>query len=338
MSINPRAGAPVNFVNASEESVKTLRTKFGALAEAVQADTQPSLGPLTNLQGDWTGTGFNLIALPNNFKQNPTAKFRLMLNATIENTEFTPISAPIPDRGNTQDDIFFLGLTYLQKVSDANTLEGIHIEPGIFLFLPGNAVQVVPSVVRLSTIPHGDSVLAQGEFFTAEGGPHFAVADTTPFTLDSEGNRVNDTSAAYLEPFSNTPLPPGIPQGAIANPNIVLQQFNANLLAFGKKIVSTTVFQVNATPVGGIADVPPFRPVPGEDGAITNIPFIVKNANANSMSAIFWINTVQNQDGSQFLVVQYSQTVILDFPVPGPDGNLVDIKWPHISVASLLKR
>ncbi len=190
-------------------------------------------------------------------------------------------------------------------------------------------MQLIPSVVRLATIPHGDAVLAQGAFFTAAGAPQFAVADTTPFTLDSDGKRVNDTSASYLEPFTTTTPPPGIPREAMTNPNVILQQYNNDLVAAGKKIVSTTAFQVNATPVGGIAHVPPFEPIPGDTGGITNIPFVVKNANANSMSAIFWINTVQNQDKSQFLVVQYSQTVILDFPVPGPTGELVNLKWPH---------
>lgn len=335
MSINPRAGAPVNIVNASEASIDSA-TLFKGMVTPYE---QPTLGPLTNLQGDWTGTGFNILSLPNNYKVNPTAKFRLMFNATIENTEFTPISAPIPDRGNTQNDIFFLGLTYLQKVSDAKTLEGIHIEPGIFLYLPSNRYQIMPTVVRLATIPHGDAVLAQGEFLTAVGGPQFAIADTTPFMLDSEGRRVNDTSDAYMAPFKTAIAPPGIPPKAIMNPNLVLQQFNDNLIASGKKIVSTTAFQVNATPVGGIADVPPFVPILGYNGGIVNIPFVVKNADANSMSAIFWINTVENQDGSQFLVLQYSQTVILDFPVPGPDGTtMLNLKWPHIAVASLLKR
>lgn len=335
MSINPRAGAPVNVVNDDAENI-AVQELFRETAIIIEQ--QPTLGPLTNLQGDWTGKGVNIISLPNNFPVNPTAKFRVMVNATIENTEFTPISAPIPNRGNTQDDIFFLGLTYMQKVSDAETLEGIHVEPGIFLFLPSNPVQVVPSVVRLATIPHGDSVMAQGGFFTAQGGPQFAVADITPFTLDSNGNRLNDKNEGYLSALTNAVLPPGITHDIVANPNLLLQQFNDQLTKSGKTIVSTTVFQVNATPVGGIADVPPFKPIPGDPGGISNIPFVVKNANANSLSAIFWINTVQNEDGSQFLVVQYSQTVLLDFPVPGADGQLVDIKWPHISVASLIKR
>jgi hypothetical protein len=47
------------------------------------------------------------------------------------------------------------------------------------------------------------------------------------------------------------------------------------------------------------------------------------------MNSIFWIETVQRPDGSQFLQLQYTQTVLLVF-----DG----IVWPHISVATLIKR
>jgi hypothetical protein len=64
----------------------------------------------------------------------------------------------------------------------------------------------------------------------------------------------------------------------------------------------------------------------------------VKNANAVNMTAIFWIETVENEDGSQFMQLQYTQTVFLDFPVPDPSGKMVNIRWPHISVATLLKR
>jgi len=95
-----------------------------------------------------------------------------------------------------------------------------------------------------------------------------------------------------------------------------------------QNIVETVVLVVNAAPVAGIA-LPGFIPTePDITGGISNIPFVIKNANANSFTAIFWIETVKNKDGSQFLQLQYSQTLILNF------GGL---NWPHISVATLIK-
>jgi hypothetical protein len=64
-------------------------------------------------------------------------------------------------------------------------------------------------------------------------------------------------------------------------------------------------------------------------GGIVNIPFVVSIANATQLDAIFWIETVQQPDGSTFLQLQYTQTVILNF---------LGINWPHISVATLVKR
>ena len=59
------------------------------------------------------------------------------------------------------------------------------------------------------------------------------------------------------------------------------------------------------------------------------MPFDVHNANATRLDATFWIETVEQPDGSEFFQLQYTQTVILDF-----DG----IDWPHISVATLTKQ
>jgi hypothetical protein len=178
------------------------------------------------------------------------------------------------------------------------------------------------TIVRLGTIPHGDSLLAQGTSLTVNGGPKIDPVDSTPFTLDPKGARVNDTNAGYLAPFNTTP-PPGIPAEAIKNPNVVL----TNAIK-GQKIVKTVVLIVNATPVGGINGTP-IAPQPENVGGILNIPFVSKNANVKSVSAIFWIETVENADGSQFLQLQYTQTVILDF---------INILWPHISVATLVKQ
>ena len=297
------------------------------------------LGTLAELPGDWAGNGFNLIALP---VPDPKIKFRVKLNAYHETLSFKPIGGPIPNRANDpnrlnnfQDDIDMFGLHYLQLIDDLHGEGALHLEPGLWLNVPATTNPVSdPTVVRLSTIPHGDSVLAQGRGFEVSGGPQIGIADATPFTLDpNTGARINDTSAAYLAPYTNAVPPPGIPTEAILNPNVLLTAAIA-----GQKIVKTVVLIVNASPVGGINDSP-VTPEPGADGGIVNTPFVVENANANSMSAIFWIEWVQNADGSHFLQLQYTQTVILDFPVLGPDGKtLVGIKWPHISVATLIKR
>jgi len=69
--------------------------------------------------------------------------------------------------------------------------------------------------------------------------------------------------------------------------------------------------------------------VGGSAGGIENIPFVVQNANATSMSAIFWIEKVQREHGDgHFLQLQYTQKVILNF---------LGIDWPHIQVATLVK-
>lgn len=163
-----------------------------------------------------------------------------------------------------------------------------------------------PSLVRLATIPHGDSLLAQGAASPqAKGPPKIKAIDTTPFTAGDPTKP--DTDPAYLKGY-DVPLPPGIPVGAIKNPNLVLTEAIKN-----QTIVSTLTISVSTKTPGGI----------------TNIPFVVQNADAVSMEPIFWIEIVQLPGGGgTFLQLQYSQTVLLRF---------LGLDWPHISVATLVK-
>jgi hypothetical protein len=289
------------------------------------ASVLPQLGHLSNLPGTWVGSGFNLIALPDKHDDKP---FRLKLSATKETLSFTTVGAPIPNRGSAQDDISFLGLHYFQQVSDAVTNEALHLEPGLWLNLPSTTAPLqAPSVVRLSAIPHGTSVLAQGTSLSVDQGPTIARADSTPFKLDpATGARQNDDNAKYLAPFTATSAPAGIPAEAIADPNVVL----TNAIK-GQKILKTEVLSVSAMPIAGINGtqvVPPSAKDPAS-GGILNVPFVTANANANSFAAIFWIETVEGPDGSEFLQLQYTQTTILEF---------LGLKWPHISVATLIKQ
>jgi hypothetical protein len=68
-----------------------------------------------------------------------------------------------------------------------------------------------------------------------------------------------------------------------------------------------------------------------QNHGIGNIPFVVSNANATQLDAIFWIEKVVDPEegpDNPYIQLQYVQRVILDF-----DG----IHWPHISVATLVK-
>lgn len=62
---------------------------------------------------------------------------------------------------------------------------------------------------------------------------------------------------------------------------------------------------------------------------ILNIPFVKHNAEAVSMTATFWIETVLQDDQTTFVQLQYSQNVMLRFD---------EIDWPHISVATLIRQ
>jgi hypothetical protein len=298
------------------------------------------LGPLTDLPGNWMGRGFNLVSLPRDpDRQKDPNPFRLKVAATMEALSFTLVGAPIPNRGAAED-IEFLGLNYFQQVANAATGEGMHVEPGFWLHMPD-----LPdaTLVRLGTIPHGDSLLAQGNAMDQlSGSPPIQEIDPHPFKIDpSTGKRVNETDPRYLSIFTDaaTKPPLGVPGGFIVDPNSVLKDDLVKLTNDNRKITSTDVLFVSANPIGGINGTPIVPPSPSPPGpplvdpkkigGIVNIPFIRDNADATSFSAIFWIETVENASGPPSLQLQYTQTIILDFD---------DLKWPHVSVATLIKQ
>jgi hypothetical protein len=70
-------------------------------------------------------------------------------------------------------------------------------------------------------------------------------------------------------------------------------------------------------------------------GGIENIPFLVPNANTATVFATFWLETIRQGAGT-FLQLQYVQTVLLNFPILNKTP-LVNLSWPHVSVATLRK-
>jgi hypothetical protein len=228
------------------------------------------------------------------------------VNATSESITFTPITGAVPDRGSEQDDIEIFGLTYLQAVNDSVTHEGIHVETGMWLNVPATTNPSDPAtVVRQSTIPHGDSVLAQGLATVLAGPPTIDPANTMPSPVPGQP----DLPLGYTDPYLTGAFPPGF---TMSDPNQALVTALATQKDDGLSVVSTTTLAVDTETSGGIL----------------NTPFVQANANATRLTATFWIETVERPDGSQFLQLQYTQSVLLVFS---------GVIWPHVSVGTLIK-
>lgn len=315
-----------------------LKAKIGPVDALVRPGYQPPpptvnpLGPLADLPGTWVGKGFNQIWRP----FHGTSDRFLELNLTDETLEFSESVGSIPNRGLLQSDIELAGIHYLQQVQDALTRGGIHIEPGFWVTVPSTTNPAEPATVaRMASIPHGTTINAQGTALAVNGGPIINPVSIRPFPIGSAPPP--DTALAF-PPFNEAnlsipttfrspqPVPPGITQAMVNNPNSVLTAAIA-----GQVITNTTVLLISTKAPA----VPPPPTAPNVGGGTDNIAFLQgssagPNADAAQMSAIFWIEHVAaGPHGPAFLQLQYTQTVLLNF-----NG----LSWPHVSVATLRKQ
>jgi hypothetical protein len=353
----------------SDDAVKTEYTDSSRIPTirtgAITSVAEAKLGFLGELHGTWEGTGFNLIARPD--KQGGSPLF-LELNQTFEVLNIVPISSQIPNRGSAVNDIELAGLTYLQKVSDLVTMGALHIEPGIWIHIPSqdSADGKTQSVARMGTIPHGNSLLAQGIAIKVASLPgntfdptKTSSTTTAPFPVTNPPTPMpaQGTRGGFPEYTLTNVTPFRTPASEIPDPiqGVPLQQLIDNptrLLTAalkGQEIEKMVVIQIATIPSLFQAQNPPASggaaPAPvdilkgiGGGGGVENIPFVTANADITTVFATFWIETIKAPDGTSFLQLQYVQTVLLNFPVikPGvPPGPL--LAWPHVSVATLRK-
>jgi hypothetical protein len=301
-----------------------VKDVFRVAASAAPAN--PDLGLLHNLPGRWVGRGFNLIARPARQGVPANPPFFLELNATQETLEFTAIGGDIPNRGSVELTALLHAVHYLQTVVDCADNSFIHKEPGLWLHVPGTAENPSDTYVRQAVIPHGDSLLAQSSLsITIPQGPDIQPVNALPFPLADAIPALNDVAHAtinnpeYIGPYLNDPLPAEcLPKGLNAAATIKDPTEVLRAQIQGQNITETDVIVISTAPAG--------------TGGIVNIPFVVKNANAAQMDAIFWIERVSRPDyddrDADFLQLQYVQRVILDFD---------ELHWPHVSVATLVK-
>lgn len=278
------------------------------------------LGPLQDLPGFWEGVGFSLIARPNFGGGNHNGIF-LQLNLLRETIEFTPIGSPVFNRGSAQGDIAIYGVTYLHRVTDAVTGGGLHVEPGMWLNIPPTtAPDAKGSIARLATVPHGNSICSVGfsEEAVFDGLPTIPPANTIPFNVGEQPppagtkNPFVEYDLGIPSAFRSNPLPPEITQAVVDDPNVLVRKMLQRQAEQGCRL--TKILRL-ITQTGA------------KDG-IDNIPFITKNADASGFFSVFAIESVQGATGDDFLQLQYSQTVLLNF------GGM---SFPHVTCGTLIK-
>lgn len=277
--------------------------EVSSLAEPKAAPTPaPSLGPLAAFSGTFRGKGFNTIfrpdiGTPTKLPVPATDDNLLELNLTEETLSFSPSLGAVPNRGEVQADINLNGVPYLQVINDvtiAGQSTGIHFEPGLWMAVPPTSdPSEGATFMRMASIPHGTTVLAQGKAVTANGKPTFPVVPITPFFIGSAPNSGSPFPSQTAAAAGTVRIPQDltsfiragtITQAMLNNPVSLLSTHLTGL-----NVTSNTAITVSTRPT------PPLF-----GGGNNNMAFLIgdvqatsPNAQAVTMEATFWIETVE---------------------------------------------
>ena len=187
---------------------------------------------------------------------------------------------------------------------------------------------------------------------------------------------IPDSAANPRTPFVTNPPEPPLPaqvngelmQDVINDPIRLLQAVISKQVDSGHTFEGAVlnIATQNAVTFRENPNSPPVSPtvnIPVADGAggIANILFLdgetltlpggppggaaAPNAQTSLVYATFWIEKVTPRNGRHFMQLQYAQMTVLNFPIfkllnplpGGPAPLLVNLGWPHISVATLRK-
>jgi hypothetical protein len=306
-----------------------MENKLSAFGMGARVLTQSEaqnidLGPLAKLEGTWKGQpfdGWNVIAVPGAVS---AGGFVLEVIPYEETLTFTPVVVA-GNRGpfinGVQEEQHLVGLMYEQTVTSVcdtpqciNMGFGsgniIHAETGIFLNITDFNSGF--NIARLSTIPHGNSVLALGN--SVEGAP---------------------ANNNFIDPSPTTPKPvpggPSLPFGYGEAQYLINKQFpnfpQTDPNSFLTETLGTEKINDMTTLILSTNN---------KDGGILNIPFIQQNVNATQMDSIFWIESLENPVAGEpdILQLQYTQTINLVFPATGTTQPVI---WPHVTINTMRK-
>jgi hypothetical protein len=299
--------------------------EFGAVlphSKAPPAPPPPDLGPLAAFAGTFSGSGFNTIFRPDSAK-TPTplpvpvagSDNILELNLTSETLTFSPSLGSVPNRGSLQQaDAFLNGVPYIQAINDVTSpgqSTGIHVEPGLWMIVPTTTIPAEGvTIIRMASIPHGTTIVAQGISTGIKGPPNIPPVDITPFPTPDTGIPPGTTPPGKIKFTSQTAASPGtaripqdltnyiadgtITQAFLDDPNSILRNIVDN-----QTITETTAITISTNPAlplfGGGADNIAFLTGAPNITLISPVgnPPPAANAQALQMTATFWIETVQ---------------------------------------------
>lgn len=303
------------------DSTQTFADQATA-ARAIQTPQEAAAAVWNDLQGTWAGNqGLNVIALPSP-KSTPDSEgsFDLVVDPYSELLRFFNPGAPARNRGGTIDQ-FVAALEYEQRITDPRNSELLHVENGMFLNLSTivktgtTSTEPAPefNIARSGTIPHGDSIMLLGAPpVVTDGPPDISDESALPHNIGTSG--IKKYEAPYRA--SNGGFD-------VANPNAELRKALEAQAKQDVEVVRTTTFTLDSE----------------NHGAVVNVPYVVRHANATRMTATFWLEKMRDKtSGQEFDQLQYSQTILIAFH--HAPGNAVDdlIVWPHVTVNTLVKQ
>ncbi|OHU84949.1 MULTISPECIES: heme-binding protein [Pseudoalteromonas] len=290
---------------------------------------EPALGPLSQLPGVWKnsgqfhGHGWNMIAVP---FPSGNHDYRLLNNQYNETLTFQLVDKNVPNRGMRGDQEVFT-VDYVQAIEQIAAADfpesglagepglAIHHEPGLWLHMKDHTTGDL-DIARLSSIPHGDAVMALGKSQKNHTG--FDIPSISGLPIGVNQNLDNP----YLHPYLH--FHEHLFQG-VFDPTKPNELLNQAILPFFQqdKVESVTQLKVDSALASG---------------GVNNIPFITRQANATEVSSIFWIYELKEKhpNGEPKMLLQYTQTVLLEF-FDSPIGPGL-IKWPHVSINTLEKQ
>ena len=146
-----------------------------------------------------------------------------------------------------------------------------------------------------------------------------------------------------------TPMRPDDPILGVPLQNLILDPTKLLTAALSNQTISRMVVVNIATTASVLQQQPapgPGAPPPPKNilagfnggGGVENIPFLQTNADAATVFATFWIETIKGATpDDDFMQLQYVQTVFLNFPVLNSPAPQKPLSWPHVSVATLQK-